>query len=198
MKRTLMAAAAAASICAGLGAAPAIAQNQYLGEIRIMPYNFCPQGFERTHGQSQAISGNPALFSLLGDTFGGDGMTTFGLPDTRGRAMMGDGEGLGLTPRTQGQMVGVERVTLTLAEIPSHSHTVRASSQGSNDHSPAGDTFGTFPEDQNIFYSGATLDETMNSAMISSEGGGQSHENTQPSLVLNLCIATQGVYPPRN
>lgn len=197
MKRFLMTAAAAAMTCAGLGVAPAAAQDQYLGEIRIMPYSFCPQGFARTHGQPIAISSNPALFSLIGTQFGGNGQTTFNLPDTRGRVMMGEGSGPGLTPRTQGQMFGVETVTLNINQIPSHSHTVRASSQPPNDHTPAGNTFGSFPEGQNIFYSGTTLDETMNSNMIAPAGGGQAHENIQPSLVLNLCIATEGIYPSR-
>ena len=198
MKRILMAAASAATLGLGLGAAPASAQTPYLGEIRIMPYDFCPRGYERTHGQTVAISSNTALFSLLGATFGGNGTSTFGLPDTRGRVMMGNGQGPALTPRTQGQMFGVENVTLTVGELPSHSHTVRASSQGPGSHTPQGATFGAFPPGQNIFYGGTTLDETMNSNMIAPAGGGQPHYNIQPSLVLNLCIATTGTYPPRN
>ena len=198
MKRMLMAAAGAAALATSLGAAPASAQTPYIGEIRIMPYSFCPQDYARTHGQLLSIADNQALFSLIGTTFGGDGRNTFALPDLRGRVIVGGGEGPGLTPRVQGQQFGQERVTLDINEIPNHSHSVRASSQGPNDPDPSGDTFGTFPPGNNIFYSGTTLDETMNPNMIAPAGGGQSHENIQPSLVLNFCIALDGLYPPRN
>ena len=198
IKRTLMAAVGAAALAAGVGAAPASAQTPYIGEIRIMPYTFCPRDFARTHGQLLPIADNQALFSLIGTQFGGDGRTTFALPDLRGRVIVGEGDGPGLTPRIQGQMFGVERVTLSLSQIPSHSHTVRASSQGPNDHTPQNSVFGAFPPGNNIFYNGTTLDETMNPNMIAPAGGGQSHENIQPSLVLNFCIALDGIYPSRN
>lgn len=197
IKRMLTATAGALALAAGLGAAPASAQTPFIGEIRIMPYTFCPADFAQTNGQLLRISDYQALFSLIGTTFGGDGRTTFALPDLRGRVIIGDGQGQGLTPRTQGQMLGVERVTLNLSQIPSHSHTVRASSQGPNAHTPQNHTFGAFPPGNNIFYAGTTLDETMNANMIEPAGGGQSHENIQPSLVLNFCIALNGIYPQR-
>lgn len=196
IKRMLM--AGAAVLAGGLAAAPASAQTPYIGEIRIMPYSFCPVDFTRANGGLLSIASNQALYSLIGTQFGGDGINTFAVPDLRGRVIVGEGAGPGLTPRTQGQMLGQEQVTLNINEIPSHSHAVRASSQPPDDHTPAGDTFGSFPPGQNIFYSGTSLDETMNQNMIAPVGGDQAHENIQPSLVLNFCIATNGIYPPRN
>ncbi|MEO1038157.1 MAG: tail fiber protein [Pseudomonadota bacterium] len=200
MKRLLMAAAAAASLAAGLQAAPASAQqDNFIGEVRIFPYpSFCPRSWTPAHGQLLSIAQNTALFSLYGTTFGGDGRSTFGVPDLRGRAPMGEGRGPGLTARIQGQKFGSEQVTLTVAQMPAHNHYVRASSAGANSASFANAGWGSFGSAFAAYRSGGTLDQQANSSALSMAGGDQPHFNMQPSLVLRYCVATEGLYPSRS
>ncbi|MBU0550814.1 tail fiber protein [Myxococcota bacterium] len=165
----------------------------FLGEIRIFGGNFAPRGWALCDGQFLPINQNQALFSLLGTMYGGDGRTTFALPDLRGRAAMHMGEGPGLSARPQGQRGGAEQVTLTVQQIPSHRHGLPISdapSQGAPQGAAAATTRGEgyAPMGQPISM-GAALD---------AQGGGLGHENMGPYLTLNYIIALQGIFPPRS
>lgn len=170
--------------------------NPYLGEISLVGWNFPARGWALCEGQLLAIAQYTALFSLLGTTFGGDGRTTFGLPDLRGRGIVGVGNGPGLTPTTWGQRGGVESVTLTTPQLPSHTHSQPVSDAAGNNRAPNGlapaiDASGNrnFTPDAG---GGAQL-VPMNAA-----GGSQSHENRPPLLAMNYQIALQGVFPSRS
>lgn len=165
----------------------------FLGEIRLFPYTFAPRGWAFCAGQIMSIAQNTALFSLLGVTYGGNGQTTFGLPDLRGRVAVSSGQGPGLSNYTLGQVAGTETVTLTTNEMPMHNHLVNASSQASSASRPSG----AVPSGGGA-YTGASDGTVMNPSMIGVAGGSQPHENLQPYLTLNYCIALEGIYPSRN
>jgi len=165
----------------------------FMGEIRMFGFNFAPRGWAKCEGQLLPISSNTALFSLLGTTFGGDGRTTFGLPDLRGRAAIGDGSGPGLTPRSWGAKGGQETVTLTAQQIPSHTHQLHAAAEAANESKPGGNELAS-----GTFYHAAATDAPMAASSIGNTGGSQSHTNMQPWLAMNYCIATTGIYPSRN
>ena len=169
----------------------------FIGEIRIFPYNFAPRGWSFCSGQLVPVSSNTALFSLLGTIYGGDGRTTFALPDLRGRAAMHQGRGPGLTTRTIGQRFGSEDVLLTEPTMPNHTHFFRClQSFGDSDNPsgrvPAEALLGETP------WSTSNPNVQMRSTTISSTGGTQSHDNMQPYEVLNFCIATVGLFPSRS
>jgi microcystin-dependent protein len=166
----------------------------FLGEIRNFGFNFAPRGWATCQGQLLAISTNTALFSLLGTTYGGNGQTTFSLPDLRGRAPIGVGQGPGLTDRVQGEMGGVENVTLTAPQVAPHSHGVAASSAAAS-KSPA-NAYPAFTAAGSSY--GTTADMAMNPGMVTPNSGGQPHENMQPDLGSNWCIALEGIFPSRN
>jgi len=179
----------------GVNATVANADEPFIGEVRWFAGNFAPRGWAFCDGQLLPINGNEALFSILGTTYGGDGRTTLGLPDMRGRGMVHDGSGPGLTSRRLGEKSGRETETLTATQLPNHTHTLRADSSG-------GDT--VLPNDRVIskvgrlrVFDGAP-DVDMGASSIASVGGGQSHNNMQPNIALNCIIALQGVFPPRN
>ncbi len=182
-------------------ASPAQAQDRYLGEIFMNGYTFCPRGSVDAAGQLLAISSNTALFSLYGTNFGGDGRTTFGLPDLRGRTPIGQGTRPGASPAPLGQTGGTETVTLTLNQLPQHNHDarVRASSQGPDTNDPSGATFPTFPAGTNQYTSGAD-DVTMSDdeVQVARTGNSQPFEIRDPFLVTRYCVATQGLFPSRN
>jgi len=168
----------------------------WLGQIYLVGYNFAQRGFAFCDGQLQSISQNSALFSLLGTIYGGDGRTTFGLPDLRGRTAIGRGRGPGLTDRRLGEKSGQERVTLTTMEMPSHNHTASSFNEDGDLTTPSGNVPAKSAAE--LIYSNETPDTTMRSNMIGNTGGGQSHNNMQPYLVLNYEIALQGAFPSRN
>ena len=141
MKRLLMAVASTATLAMGVAAPQASAQDAMIGEVRPVAFTFCPRNFVNAHGQLLPIAQNTALFSLYGTTFGGDGRTTFGVPDLQGRTPMHDGRGPGLTQRIQGQKLGQEEVTLTVAQLPSHNHFVRGADTTGNTTNLQGATF---------------------------------------------------------
>jgi len=176
-------------------AAPeAIAVAAYLGEIRMFAGNFAPSGWALCNGQLLAIGQNTALFSLLGTSYGGNGVSTFGLPDLRGRVVVQPGQGPGLSLYDRGQTGGAESYTLPVAEMPSHTHTLRGTSSLGDSDSPAGrvmarDVAG-IPE-----YSASTNGD-MAAAAITSTGGGAAHNNMAPYRVVNFIIALEGVFPP--
>ena len=171
----------------------------FLGEIKMFAGNFAPRGYAFCSGQLVAISLNNALFALLGTTFGGDGQTTFALPDLRGRVPVHMGQGGGMSNRSLGQVGGSENVTLTLPQIPAHSHTVpatRASGHPATETDPAGRVFAV-PTDGGLTY-GPAATVSLGGAATASGGGGQSHGNLQPYVCVNFIVALEGIFPSRN
>jgi microcystin-dependent protein len=179
-----------------------------VGELRIMPYGgtspsaFIPRGWAPCNGQLLSIAQNTALFSLLGTAYGGDGRTTFALPDLRGRAAMGQGQGPGLSSYRIGSVAGSENVTLQSSQLPAHTHPIGTATVpvggASTAASPAGAYLGTVSP---AAYGTGTSNGPMAAGTISGPttaiGGDQGHENRQPYLALNYYIATQGMFPQR-
>lgn len=166
-----------------------------LGTVAIFAGTFAPRGWAFCDGQLIAISQNAALFSLLGTTYGGDGRTTMGLPDLRGRAPIHAGSGPGLTPRSLGERSGTETTTLTVNDLPSHTHTLRGSSVAGTSSTPDGNVPAVNRD--GILHYGASADSDMGS-VLTSTGGSQPHNNMQPYLTMNYIIALQGVFPSRS
>lgn len=169
----------------------------FVGQITMFAGNFAPRGWTYCDGQLLATSQNEALFSLLGTIYGGDGRTTFGLPDLRGRLPIHHGQGPGLSSRKLGEKAGVENVTLTLAQLPSHTHDFI----GSNAAAISPDPTGRVVAKSDIRYlknNANNYTEKLNPASVTTTGGGQSHSNLQPSLGIHYIIALTGIYPSRN
>jgi microcystin-dependent protein len=168
--------------------------DPFIGQLMLFAGNFAPQGWALCDGQLLAISQNQALFSILGTTYGGNGTTNFALPDLRGRAPIHMGQGPGLSNYVEGEVGGSEGVTLTVGEMPSHNHLVRAEGGDGNTSSPSG----SIPsKTTSSNYSNAAPSVQMNPGMIDAAGGNQPHENRAPFLVLNWCIALIGIFPSR-
>jgi microcystin-dependent protein len=161
----------------------------FLSEVKIVSFNFAPRGWALCNGQLLPINQNQALFSLLGTTYGGNGQTTFALPDLRGRIPIHIGNG-----HVQGERSGEENHTLNISEVASHAHPVSASNADPNQGLPTGNMWANGAG----AYSSSSPDSSMNPASISSAGGSQPHTNVQPFLVLNFIIALQGIFPSRN
>jgi microcystin-dependent protein len=171
--------------------------SPFVAEIRIFPFNFAPRGWAFCDGQLMAISQNTALFSLLGTYYGGDGKSNFALPNLQGRAPMHWGQGPGLSLHDLGEMDGSDTVTLLESEMPAHAHPWSASNQDGTVQGPAGQ-FTAAGVGGISLYSTAVSVTALNSNTIAPAGGSQPHNNLQPYLTLNFCIALQGVYPPRS
>lgn len=164
--------------------------NPYLGEIRMFAGNFAPVNWAFCDGSLLSIANNSALFALIGTTYGGDGQSTFALPDLRSRCPVHQGNGFVI-----GQSGGVEAVTLALNQLPVHSHAALASSTGGNvnpDNAPAGNYWSGWTGGA---YSTQTPNTPMNSAALSSAGGSQAHDNMVPFLTVNFIIALAGIFP---
>jgi microcystin-dependent protein len=191
---------AAASVMAAsvLASSPALAGAQpLLGELLLTPYNFCPRGWAAAAGQILPIAQNTALFSLLGTTYGGNGQTTFALPDLRGRAPINAGQGPGLSNYDLGQTGGTESTTLTIQQMPAHNHQVQASNQVGTFGGPSERYLGSSTTEGNkIYYEGAP-NKLMAQNMLTSAGGSQPFSLLNPYLTLNWCIALEGIYPSR-
>ncbi len=173
---------------------PRLGSDPYLGEIALVPYSLgAPYGWMLCSGQTLNISTYSALYSLIGTTFGGNGTSTFNLPDLRGRVVIGIGQGTGLSNYNLGNAGGVETVTLTANQIPSHSHTVGTLSSVGNSDSPGGNFIAKNSEGIEQF--GSSVNTSLGSSAIGNTGGGQSHSNMQPYLALRYIIAVQGIYP---
>lgn len=198
MFRKTTLAAAVLAIATTLSFAPrnAQAQEAFIGEIRFFGGNFAPRGWAFCNGQMLAINQYQALFSLLGTTYGGDGRTTFALPDARGRAMIHAGQGPGLSPRRLGENAGTETNTLTANQMPAHSHAQRATTADADATSPQGTLMGGTGRDR--IYSGGRADTTMSGDAIGSSGGGQAVNNMPPYVTTNCIIALEGYYPSRS
>ena len=172
----------------------------FVGEIRMFAGNFAPRGWAFCDGQLLAVSQNDALFSLLGTVYGGDGRTTFGLPDVRGRIPLHQGTGPGLSPRRLGAKGGAEKVTLTVNQIPSHNHNITVSDQPSVEKTPVGTQLGVPISASGAprpFY-GTEGSSNLGSSAFTTEGGSRAHTNLMPFLCINFIIALVGIYPSRN
>lgn len=170
----------------------------FIGEIQLFGFNFAPKGWAHCNGALLAISQNTALFSLLGTQYGGDGRTTFGLPDFSGRSACGPGQGPGLTPRTQGEMFGQDSATLVQSQMASHSHRVNVYAESDPSKRSGTPTTGaglTPPTGALTFASTAAAQPFASDLGVG--GGGLPHENRQPYLAVNFCIALTGVFPSR-
>jgi microcystin-dependent protein len=170
--------------------------DPFVAEIRIFPFNFAPLGWAFCNGQILPISQNTALFALLGVNFGGDGRSTFALPNLQGSAPMHPGQGPGLSPHSLGETGGAQYVTLQQTEIPLHTHTLAGSNEIGEDRKPASEAFARSTGGPLYGAVPASL-TTMAPEALSPTGGSQPHNNMMPYLTLNFCIALQGVFPPR-
>jgi microcystin-dependent protein len=171
----------------------------FLGQITQFAGNFAPRGYADCSGQILPINQNQALFSLLGTTYGGNGQTTFALPDLRGRAAMHPGQGPGLSPRNLGESSGSETVTLIATQLPVHSHSHSASSAGGNSLTPANALISTDPGGASAGFASATAPNTaLAAAAVGNAGGSQPHNNMAPFLCIRFIIALQGIFPSRN
>lgn len=186
-------------LLSSLAATPAAAQSEpFIGQIMCAGFNFAPRGWALLNGQLLPIAQNTALFSLLGTNFGGDGRTTFALPDMRGRFITHMGAGPGLTARTIGETGGAEATNLTLAQLPPHTHTLapRASNNDANSMSPAGMV--PAAKARTTLYAAPGNTVSMAPSTTSSAGSGQPVPMMPPFLTVNCFIATQGIFPARD
>ena len=173
----------------------------FLGMIIIVPYNFSPRGWAFCNGQILPIAQNTALFSLLGTTYGGNGQTTFALPDLRGRVSNSSGQGPGLSSYDLGQVGGTESETITINQMPAHNHQVACLNGGAaSSVKPSGKFVGKLnvPTDVNAVVWADTSDSLMAPTSITNTGGSQPISLLQPYLTLNYCIALEGIFPSRN
>ncbi|HQT75785.1 MAG: hypothetical protein B7Z80_14160 [Rhodospirillales bacterium 20-64-7] len=182
--------------------------DPYVGQIEMFAFGFAPKGWAICAGQTLPIAQNQVLFALLGTTFGGNGTSTFNLPDLRGRLPMGQGNGQGLSPRTVGQMGGEATHTLLLNETPAHQHTLAAAAHAdtaTNTDAPGPTVvLATTTGKQKgksmpvtIYATDTAPNQALAPAAIGTNNGGQPHNNMMPYLTLNFCIALQGIFPSR-
>lgn len=196
---------AATSILAFGGTAPAAAQDYYIGQVIEVGNNYCPRGFALANGQLLSIQQNAALFSLLGTTYGGNGVTVFQLPDLRGRMAIGDGQGPGLQNYTQGQVGGSENVTHTISNLPQHSHVslMQTVTGNAGEVRSFRNSFAVTADNQYAGPSAGSFDGSLNSATLSVQQAGAATSSVQlpnmaPFTVTQYCIALQGIFPSRN
>jgi microcystin-dependent protein len=172
--------------------------DPFVAEIRIFPFNFAPKGWAWCNGQLLPLSQNTALFSLLGTTYGGDGKSTFALPDLEGRAPMHPGQGPGLSLHDLGETGGSETVTLLASEMPAHTHALRANATIGDNNAPGSGVSLARSNNASAYQTNTSQNlAMMASQTISPAGGDQPHNNMQPYLTFYFNIALQGVFPPR-
>lgn len=170
--------------------------NPYVAEVRLFGFDFAPAGWALCNGQILPISQHTALFSLLGTTYGGNGTTTFALPNLQASVVMHAGSGPGLSPRALGEQGGAEEVTLDISQIPLHSHTVFARDTTGNDNDATTGVMVAKPPFGNV-YGPSAATSAMATTSIAAVGDSLPHTNNQPYLVMRYCIALQGEFPPR-
>jgi microcystin-dependent protein len=171
--------------------------DPFIAEIRIFPFNFPPKGWAFCNGQIMPITQNTALFSLLGVTYGGDGKSTFGLPNLQGSAPLHFGQGPGLSAYLLGDRGGTQTTTLLESEIPAHTHAARANLLDPADTNVPSPNASFAPSTGGTLYQPAQ-NATLAPQALTPAGGGLPHTNMQPFLALNFCIALQGIFPPRS
>lgn len=171
--------------------------NPYLGEIRIFAGNFAPKGWALCNGQLLAISSNTALFAIIGTYYGGNGTSTFALPNLQSRVAIHQGQGTGLSPYNVGQIGGTETITLNSQQMPRHNHNVNTFNGPGGTIHPANAILGSTSSDK-PYFTGASDGSTLNPNAVSFAGNSQPHENIQPYQCVTFIIATQGIFPPRN
>jgi microcystin-dependent protein len=171
--------------------------DPFVAECRIFPFNFAPKGWAFCDGQILPLSQNTALFSLLGTTYGGDGKSNFALPNMQGNAVMHPGQGPGLSLHDLGETGGSDTVTLLESEIPAHAHTLRAVTDPGDLKIPTPTRSIARSQGSNAYKTTTQNITQFNDQALAPAGGDQPHNNMQPYLTLNFCIALQGVYPPR-
>ena len=176
------------------------AAEPFIGQVQIFGFSFPPRGWAHCDGQILPISSYTALYSLLGTTYGGDGRTTFGLPDLRGRVSIHPGNGPGVDPIYWGQKGGYNSVILSVAQMPAHSHTatVRGAKDRGNQEVPTGNVWATKSRDRDYSDVAPDVDMMAGTVVIGNAGAGQAHPNMQPSLGVSHIIALVGLYPSRN
>lgn len=200
MKTMKSLAALAAFGCAAIST-PAAAQDQpYIGTIQQFGFNFCPRNWMPTDGRLLAVNQYSALFSLLGTTYGGNGQTSFGLPDLRGRMAIAPGQGPGQPTYVLGQMGGNSQTTLLLPNLPAHTHTARLRAEDTNgtQNTPTNGLMSDFPVGSNVYADGpANVNMHPDAIQVSPTGNNQPFNNMPPYLAVTTCIATSGIFPPR-
>jgi microcystin-dependent protein len=177
--------------------------DQYLGEIRLFAFNYAPAGWLTCQGQILAISQNSALFSLLGNYHGGDGRTTFAVPNLQGRVAVGTGQGTGLSAYVLGETLGAPSVSLSAANLPPHNHSFNANTQDGAQLTSSGaqlakTAYGGLSQHPVPFYNSGAPNIAMAPMAVQPAGASQPHNNLQPYLVMSYCIAMQGDFPPRD
>lgn len=170
--------------------------DPFVAEIRMVPFNFAPRGWAFCDGQLLPLSQNTALFSLLGTTYGGDGISNFALPNLQGKAAMHPGQGPGLSLHDLGETGGAETVSLQESEMPQHSHSIKAVAAPGTVLSPAGASFARAPGTASLYGAASGISGNMSEGTLGAVGGNP-HNNMQPYLTMNFIIALQGVFPPR-
>jgi microcystin-dependent protein len=174
--------------------------ESFVGDIRLFAGTFAPRGWLLCNGALLSISEYDTLYTLIGTTYGGDGQTTFALPDLRGRVPVGQGQGPGLSPRVMGQVYGSENVTLLPTEMPQHTHTLNATTATATSAQAAGRLFAQTGAD-NLYGpppNEGPQPQAMAGAAVSPAGGSQPHNNIMPSMAINYIMAFEGIYPSRN
>jgi microcystin-dependent protein len=169
--------------------------DQFIGEIRMFGFNYAPEGWIPCDGRILSISQYEPLFALLGFNYGGDGNTTFAVPDLRGRAPIHMGQGPNLPPYGVGQSGGYESVALNESQLPTHRHGLLASNENATLGAPLGNVLAN--TGRNFVYGSGTSDQALNSGCINETGKNQVHPNMPPYLCVNFCIAAEGIYPSR-
>ncbi|MES2812427.1 MAG: tail fiber protein [Bacteroidota bacterium] len=173
------------------------AQTPYVGQVKMFAGNFPPRGWAFCDGQLLSISENEVLFTLIGTTYGGDGQTTFAVPDLRGRVVVGTGQGAGLSSRILGETGGSETNTMTINQMPTHNHFVNTVTANGNQNLPTGN----FPAGTTVLdkeYSNGSANTTFRAGMLSPSGNNQPINNIQPCLAVSFIIALEGIFPSQN
>ncbi len=197
MKKKAIAICLSLGICASTPGKIFAAADPMIGEVMLVGFTFCPLGWVEANGQLLSISSNTALFSLYGTIYGGDGITTFAIPDLRGRTPIHNGTGPGLQPYSQGSKGGNEYVLLTEGNMPMHSHAVNTTNKIANKNGPGTDFLAVPDMPINIYHEGPP-NRVMDSGMIGNTGGSQPLLKRSPYLTMKYCVATVGIYPSRS
>lgn len=204
LKRVTCTAVSIFTLAATFSATPdpaAAGPEPFIGDIIAVGYDFCPRSWASAEGQLLPIANNTALFSLIGTTYGGDGRTSFGLPDLRGRIAASQGRGPGLTQRHQGSKIVTEAIVLSEGQLPAHSHDVNANNLDGDKSGPANKVLAAAPPSgtgSETIYSDQPPTRQMSDKMIANAGGSAWFNVEDPYLVMRYCIALDGVYPSRS